>query len=136
MKTPKLPALFFMLSCFNVSISHAVDHSAHGGSGGGSENTCLKPQFTKFYPANLATVAPGSEFSFMALNVKKPEQINVTVKTIPVALTIEDKDTFYLVKGHLPANLINTIARINIRVNSNISRCNGDNGWLLTISDQ
>jgi hypothetical protein len=139
MKMPRLLALFFIVSCLNVSAGYAAEHhSGHGASsgGGGGENACLKPQLTKFLPANLATVAPGSAFSFLAFNVRKPEQIEVTVKTIPVKVTTEDKETFYLVKGKLPAELVNTTARINIKVNSKIPRCNGENGWLVKITEQ
>lgn len=141
MKTPRLLAIIFMISCFNSSASYAAEHhSGHGasnsGGGGGSESACSKPQLTKFLPENLATVAPGSAFSFLAFNVSKPEQIGVTVKTIPVEVTIEDKETFYLVKGKLPDDLVNTIARINIKVNSKITRCDGENGWLVKIADK
>jgi len=140
MKTLRLLTLFFIVSCFNVNAVNAAEHhSGHGassGGGGGGENGCLKPQLTKFLPANLATVAPGSGFSFYAFNVEKPEQIKVTVKTIPVAVTTEDKDSFYVVKGKLPAELVNTTARINIKVNAKIPRCNGENGWLVKIAEQ
>ncbi|MGZ4955104.1 MAG: hypothetical protein ACXV8Q_08315 [Methylobacter sp.] len=139
MKTPRL-LLFFIISCFSISAGYAAEHhSGHGGSsgaGGGGESGCVKPQLTKFLPANLATVAPGSAFSFYAFNVEKPEQIKVTVKTIPVEITTEDKESFYLVKGKLPAELVNTTARINIKVNAKIPRCNGENGWLVKIADQ
>ncbi|MGZ5621554.1 MAG: hypothetical protein ACXWFG_11885 [Methylobacter sp.] len=139
MKTPRL-LLFFIISCFSISAGYAAEHhSGHGGSsgaGGGGETGCVKPQLTKFLPANLATVAPGSSFSFYAFNVEKPEQIKVTVKTIPVEVTTEDKESFYLVKGKLPAELVNTTARINIKVNAKIPRCNGENGWLVKITEQ
>ena len=140
MKTPRLLAIFFMVSYFTVSAGYASEHrsgdGAGSGGGGGGENGCLKPQLTKFLPANLATVAPGSAFSFLAFNVEKPEQIKVTVKTIPVEVTTEDKESFYLVKGNLPAELVNTTARINIKVNAKVSRCNGENGWLVKIAEQ
>ncbi|HEY8218637.1 MAG TPA: hypothetical protein VIF86_00905 [Methylobacter sp.] len=140
MKTPRLLPLFFMVCCFNISAGYASEHhSGHGassGGGGGSESACLKPQLTKFLPANLATVAPGAAFSFYAFNVEKPEQIKVTVKTIPVEVTTEDKDSFYVVKGNLPAELVNTTARINIKVNAKVARCNGENGWLVKIAEQ
>lgn len=139
MKIPKLPAIFFMISCFSVSVSHASEHhSGHGagmGGGGGGEG-CLKPQLTKFLPANLATVAPGSGFSFWAFNVEKPEHIKVTVKAIPVELTTESKEGFYLVKGNLPAELVNTAARINIKVTAKNPKCNGENGWLVKIAEK
>lgn len=139
MKIPKLLAIFFMVSCLNITTGYAAEHhSGHNmaGGGGGGESGCLKPQLTKFLPANLATVAPGSAFSFYAFNVEKPEQIKVTVKTIPVEVTTEDKDSFFIVKGNLPAELVNTTARINIKVNAKIPRCNGENGWLVKIAEQ
>jgi hypothetical protein len=139
MKTPRLLAIFFMVSYFNSGTGHAAEHhSGHGASsgGGGSENACLKPQLTKFLPAHLATVVPGSAFSFLAFNVSKPEQIEVTVKSIPVQVTTEDKESFYLITGKLPAELVNTTARINIKVNSNITRCDGESGWLVKIAGQ
>ncbi|MCK9395365.1 MAG: hypothetical protein M0Q44_07225 [Methylobacter sp.] len=142
MKTPRLLAIFFMASCFNVSAIYAAEHhsghgaSSSGGGGGGGENACLKPQLTKFMPANLVTVAPGSAFSFLAFNVSKPEYIEVTVKTIPVDVATENKDSFYLVTGKLPAELVNTTARINIKVNAKNPKCNGENGWLVKIAEQ
>lgn len=139
MKIPKLRAVFFMFFCLNFSAGYASEHhSGHGaamGGGGGSENACSKPQLTKFLPENLATVAPGSAFSFYAFNVEKPEQITVTVKTIPMEVTTEDKDSFFIVKGKLPAELVNTTARINIKVNAKIPRCSGENGWLVKIAE-
>ncbi|MGZ5621207.1 MAG: hypothetical protein ACXWFG_10105 [Methylobacter sp.] len=139
MKTSRLLPLFLIASCFTVGTAHAAEHhSGHGASsgGGGGEGGCVKPQLTKFLPANLATVAPGSAFSFYAFNVEKPEQIKVTVKTIPVEVTTEDKDSFYIVKGKLPEELVNTTARINIKVTAKIPRCNGENGWLVKIAEQ
>ncbi|MFU8790374.1 MAG: hypothetical protein ACNA7G_15200 [Methylobacter sp.] len=139
MKTPRLLAVLLMLSCFQASTVNASEHhSGHGSGtsgGGGGENSCLKPQLTKFLPANMTTVAPESEFSFLAFNVEKPGQIKVTVKGIPVEVSVEDKDAFFLVKGKLPAELANTVARINIKVTAKLSRCNGENGWLVKISE-
>ena len=142
MKTSRLLAIVFMASCFNLDSSYASEHhSGHGagmsGGGGGSEITCMKPQMSKFVPANMETVAPGSAFSLNVSNVEKAEQINVTVKTIPVKVTTEDKESFFIVKGNLPAELINATARINVKVN-NPKRpgCNGENGWLVKIAEQ
>jgi hypothetical protein len=139
MKTPRLLAIFFIVSCFNISAANAAEHhSGHNmaGGGGGGETGCLKAQLNKFMPANLATVAPGSTFSFWAFNVEKPEQIKVTVKSIPVEVTTENKEGFYLVKGKLPAELANTAARINIKVIAKNPKCNGENGWLVKITEQ
>ena len=139
MKAPKLLTIIFMLAGVNINTAYASEHhSGHGGSSsavGGSGNACSKPQLTKFTPAHLETATRGSAFSFLAFNVEKPEQIEVTVKSIPVTLTTEDKETFYIVKGMLPSELHDTIARINIKVNAKISRCEGENGWLVKITD-
>ncbi|MBL6987217.1 MAG: hypothetical protein ISR72_09305 [Methylobacter sp.] len=134
MKTSKLLAIFFMASCLSASVNASEHHGGHGGGGGG-ERSCVKPQLTKFNPVHLASVAPGSAFSFWAFNVSKPEQIQVTVKAIPVEVTTEAKEGFFLVKGNLPADLISTAARINIKVKSKISKCNGENGWLVKITE-
>lgn len=140
MKTPKLLAILIIVSSFNMSIGYAAEHhSGHNmnsSRGGSSDGACIKAQLSKFMPANLATVAPGSAFSFWAMNVDNPNHIKVDVKSIPVEVTTEDKETFYLVKGKLPTDLVNTTARINIKVTGKISKCNGENGWLVKITDK
>ncbi len=123
---------------FFTANSYAVDHSMHtGGSsgGGGSSSTCEKARFEKFQPENLATVAPESEFSFTAFNVQKPEQIEVTVKSNPVQITTEARGDLFRVTGKLPAGLSNTTARIHIKATTKVEKCNGENGWLVTISE-
>lgn len=138
MNKPSLLAIFFTAFFFNVTAANAAEHhSGHGGGGGGgggSENSCIKPRLDKFFPPHLESAAPGSAFSFMAFNVAKPEQISVTVKTIPVKVTIEDKESFLVVKGTLPESLSNTIARVNIKVDTGSSRCSAEDGWLVKIS--
>jgi hypothetical protein len=123
------------------SAALGVDHSGHNMSAGSTNTnadtvtTCLKPHVTKFSPAHLATVGPGSEFSFVAFNIHKTENISVTVKKIPVEITSEFKDPYYIVKGRLPDSLKNTAARINVKVSGKSSHCETENGWLLKISD-
>ena len=141
MKKPRLLVIFFIISFFNIGEAYASEHhSGHGGgggSGGGSSaGTCLKPRLGKFLPPHLATVAPESEFSFLAFNIDKPEQIAVTVKNIPVDVTAEFKDPYYLIKGKIPASLVNTAARINIKVSAKSPHCEAENGWLLKIADK
>ena len=135
----KRTILSTIVSLLVAGATHATEHhSGHGGGGeggGGTVATCVKPHLAKFQPAHLATVAPGSEFSFIALNIHKPEQISVTVKNIPVEIDAEFKDPFYLVKAKLPAELHNTAARINIKVSAKTPRCEAENGWLLKISE-
>jgi hypothetical protein len=119
--------------------SFAVDHSMHGGgtgsSGSSSSINCSKATFSKFQPEHLATVTPESDFSFIAFNVQKPEQIEVTVKSQPVKISVENTDSFMRVTGKLPADLKNTAARINIKATTKVEKCNGEGGWLVTITE-
>ncbi|RIZ71105.1 MAG: hypothetical protein D0530_05440 [Methylococcales bacterium] len=117
-------------------VTASEHHSGHGGgpkSSGGSASTCGKPQLAKFSPAHLANVAPESIFSFYAYNIDKPEYVSATVKNIPVELSAEFKDPFYLIKGKLPASLVDTAARINIKVTGKSPHCEAEDGWLLLI---
>lgn len=139
MKKARLPVIFFIISFLTIGVANASEHhSGHGGGsgggGGGSAGACMKPHLGKFLPPHLATIAPEAEFSFLAFNIDKPEQITVTVKNIPVELTAEYKDPFYLVKGKIPASLVNTAARINVKVSAKSPHCETENGWLLKIS--
>ena len=141
MKSPRLLSIFFIISFFNIGAANASEHhSGHGGGSGGgggdSSGTCGKPNLGKFMPPHLATIAPEGEFSFRVFNIDKPEQISVTVKNIPVEVTAELKDPYYLVKGKIPAALVNTAARINIKVSAKSPHCEAENGWLLKISDK
>jgi hypothetical protein len=129
--------LALAVSAFAIN-SYAVDHSMHtgaSGGGGGSSSGCEKIRFDKFQPENLATVAPESEFTFTAFNVQKPEQIEVTVKSIPVEVTAEPRGNLFRVTGKIPAELKNTTARIHIKGTTKVEKCNGENGWLVTISE-
>ncbi len=115
----------------------AMDHSRHrGGRGAGMGSaSCLRPQISKMIPAHLATVAPGSDFSFVLSNIDDPEQIFVEIKKQPVKVTAEFKDPFYVVKGKIPASLHDTAARVDVKIESKIASCRAADGWLLKISE-
>ena len=142
MKKPQLLTIFFILSFLNSSAIIASEHhSGHGGGnkgadGGSGASSCEKAHAGKFLPPHLATVTPGAEFSFLAFNVDRPNQIHVTVKNIPVAVTAELKEPYYLIKGKIPASLFNTAARINIKIDAKSSHCEAEDGWLLKIADK
>ena len=142
MKKIRLLVIFFMMAFLNAPAATASEHhSGHGGGaksggGAGAAGACGKPHLGKFLPAHLANVVPEAEFSFLAFNIDKPEQVSVTVKNIPVEVTAEFKDPFYLMKGKLPASLVNTAARINIKVSAKSPHCEAENGWLLIIADK
>ena len=129
---------FGLVALLFAANSYAIDHSMHGGGasgGGGGGSSCEKARFEKFVPENLAAVSPESEFSFYAFNVQKPEQIEVNVKSQPIAITTEAHGEIFRVIGKLPAGLTNTVARINIKATTKAEKCNGEGGWLLTIGE-
>jgi hypothetical protein len=143
MKKPRLLVIFIIISFFTMGAANASEHhSGHGGGSGGSgggsggAGACAKPHLGKFLPPHLATVAPETEFSFAVFNIDNPEQVSVTVKNMPVEVTAEYKDPFYLIKGKIPASLANTAARINIKVSAKSPHCEAENGWLLKITDK
>jgi hypothetical protein len=72
----------------------------------------------------------------LVFNIDKPEQVAVTVKNIPVEVTAEFKDPYYLFTGKMPASLVNTAARINVKVSAKSPHCETENGWLLKITDK
>jgi hypothetical protein len=134
MKKTILLAFFFL---FNISLAQAGagGHAGHGGGGSGGGASCIKARLGKFTPEHLETAAPESEFSFRAFNVQHPDEIEVTIKNEPIDVTFEDKDAFILVKGKLPAIYKNTTVRINIKINSKISKCDAEGGWLLKVTE-
>ena len=141
MKTPRLLVILFMVSLFNCAAATASEHhSGHGGGqsggGGSSAGSCGKPQLGKFLPPHLATIAPEGTFTFLVFNIDKPEQVAVTVKNMPVEVTAEFKDPYYLFTGKMPASLVNTAARINVKVSAKSPHCEAEDGWLLKISDK
>jgi len=130
--------MFIFICLMSLEVSFAGgDHGGHGGmsEGGGSRSSCSKPRLERFMPAPLATVPSGSDFSFYAFNVDDPKNISVTAKKIPVEVTTEYREPFYIVKGKLPESLKNTPLRIDIKVSSKYSRCEAENGWLIKVSE-
>jgi hypothetical protein len=130
-----------MISFFTHGAATASEHhSGHGGGqsggGGSSAGSCGKPQLGKFLPPHLATIAPEGKFTFLVFNIDKPEQVAVTVKNMPVEVTAEFKDPYYLFTGKMPASLVNTAARINVKVSAKSPHCEAEEGWLLKISDK
>jgi hypothetical protein len=120
--------------CFcNFASAQSTGHIGHGGAGGGSD--CIKAKMTRNKPENMATIAPGGEFSFAASGSKSPEHVHVSIKNQPIAVTVEDKDTFYLVHGKLPEDIKNTVVRISVKLKSKFSRCDFEGGWLVKVSE-
>ena len=69
------------------------------GSSSSSKKACKKPKFTQFKPPHLDVVAPQSEFSFQASMLTNPDSIKVSVKKLPVEVTINKVNNAYSVSG-------------------------------------
>jgi len=120
------------------SQSTESQHSGHRGGGSGGANNdiaCIRAKITRFKPEHLSTVAPGAEFSFAASGVVSPNHIHVNIRQTPMLITVEDKDSFYLVKGHLPDDIKNTSVRITAKARAKVSKCDAEEGWLLHVGE-
>ena len=76
---------------------------------------------------------PACEINFYK-DKKKEESTEKKVEKIPVEVTLEDRNLFYIVRGKLPDSLKNTYARISIKAVA-ILGCKTKGGWLLKITD-
>ena len=133
MKTFTTLAALFALSLSNSAWAQSTGHIGHGGSGGG--DACIRAKVSRIKPEHLSTVAPGSEFSFAASGSNGPGHIHVNIKQQPIPVTIEDKETFYLVKGKLPEDIKNTTVRISVNLKSKVGKCDAEDGWLLKVTE-
>ncbi|MDD2759147.1 MAG: hypothetical protein PHH11_02515 [Methylomonas sp.] len=129
----KIFAALLTLSFSGVTWAQATGHIGHGGGGDGP--ACIKAKISKYMPENMAVAAPGSEFSFFASGSNGPGHIHVSIKQQPIAVTFEDKETFYIVKGKLPEDIKNTVVRISVLLKAKSSKCDTEGGWLLKVSE-
>lgn len=107
----------------------SLEGLGYGGDKGGG-TSCPEPKFAQLNPPEMAEVAPGTKFSFLAWSVL-PETIEVTVKGQKVAVEITPQGPNYLVSGTLPPDLIGP-ARINLKAYGP-GQCLGTGGWLVKI---
>ena len=114
--------------------THASAYGVGDNSRSGSVNTCNKPRFTDFEPADKSEVAPGSSFSFRASGNTHPETIKVSVKGICAVIHVGAKSpgTSVVVHGTLPAELKGEYAKILIEAQTN---CKGTGSWLVKITE-
>ncbi|MGZ4958032.1 MAG: hypothetical protein ACXV7J_02160 [Methylomonas sp.] len=139
MQISKIFAALLTIGCYNAAWAQSVEgHSGHGGGSsgsGGNELSCIKARISRYNPEHLATVAPGSEFSFAVSGSNGPGHIHVSIRQEPVDVSIEDKETFYLVKGRLPDDIKNETVRISIKAKAKVGKCDADGGWLLKVTE-
>ena len=112
--------------------SQAMDHTGHGA---GHENGCLKVRISNFKPEHLSTVSPGAEYGFTVSNAAGPRHIHTLIRQQPAEVTIEDKETFLQVRGHLPADIKNETVRISVKAMSKVSKCDNEGGFLLKVGE-
>ncbi|NOQ13938.1 MAG: hypothetical protein GQ583_05580 [Methyloprofundus sp.] len=129
MNTIKL-LMVFILTVFSINAS------AYGSSSSSSsKKACNKPKINQFSPPHLAVVAAQSEFSFVASALTNPKTIEVSVKKLPVEVTINKINNSYSVTGKLPASLQGTYARVDIKAKGT-NNCKVNDGWLLNIEGE
>jgi hypothetical protein len=129
----KTLATLAALSFCGITWAQSTGHIGHGGGGDGP--ACVKATISRYTQEHLATVAPGSEFSFFASGSNGPDHIHVSIKQRPIAVTLEDKETFYIVRGKLPEDIKNTVVRISVAIKAKSSKCDTEGGWLLKITE-
>lgn len=112
-------------------------HSGHGGGSGGSGGGgkgCPKIGVTDIEPAPLSEIAPGTGFTVFVSGAKTAQDIQISVKKIPVLIDAVDKETFFDVTAKLPAELRGVPARVTVKVKSKIPGCDQESGWLYKIT--
>ena len=133
MRNTNIFATLLALCFSNVVWAQATGHIGHGGGGVGP--ACVKAKISRYTPDHLATVPPGSEFSFFASGSNGPDHIHVTIKQRPIDVTLEDKETFYIVRGRLPEDIKSTAVRISVALKAKSSKCDAEGGWLLKVTE-
>lgn len=123
---------FLSLGLSSMAWAQSTGHIGHGGGGG--EESCVRAKISKFTPDHLATVKPGSDFSFFVSGALSPNHIHVTAKQIPITITTEDKETFLVAHGKLPPELKDTAVRIQVKVMAKYRKCDMEDGWLLKVT--
>lgn len=117
------------------SFAGASGHAGqHGGAAGGTGKGCPRIVISDNEPAALAEVAPSSSFTVLVVGAKDVDDIEVTVKKLPVAITAVSKDRVLEVTGKLPAELRGTAARVLVKVKSQYPGCDMESGWLYKIT--
>lgn len=128
-----LAVILFTFAVCNSTWAQSTGHIGHGGGSGDGE--CIRAKISRVKPEHLSTVPPGSEFSFAASGGNGPGHIHVSIKQRAIPVTIEDKETFYLVKGKLPEDIKNATVRISASLKAKVGKCDAEDGWLYKISE-
>lgn len=120
---------------FSSSVWSQSQHGGHTGGSSSRDSGCIKAKVSNFQPANMETIAPSGEFSAFVSGSNGPGHIHVTIRNQAINVSVENKDTFYVVKGKLPTEIRNETVRISISAKAKNSQCDSDTGWLLKVSE-
>jgi len=103
-------------------------------------DACANVIFSAFTPPpfsvdkNNVTVAPKSEFSFLASKTALFPSITVKIKEEKVPVTVTPINNGFLVKGKLPANVKGSYIRLDIFAKGP-NDCDKADGWLLKVGN-
>ena len=129
----KVLTILLTLGAYGEASAQSTGHIGHGGSG--NDAGCIKAKISRIKPEHLSIVAPGSEFSFAASGSNGPNHIHVSIKNQAIPISVEDKESFYWVKGKLPEEIKNTTVRISVSQKAKVSKCDSEDGWLVKVSE-
>lgn len=127
--------IFSAFCALHVSSSNAgQNHGGHVGGGGGySGGGCPKGSVKSMKPEALAELEPGATFTAMVFGARSADDIEITVKEIPVEFTYKDRQDFFAITAKLPPELHTTAARVNFKINGKQPNCDTLVGWLYKI---
>lgn len=126
-----LYSVLYLSSTYTIAASNHAGHSS--GASKGSSGYCKKAAVGHLKPKHLESVAPESPFSFWVYAIDDAEQVEVTVKKIAVEVEAQQRTGVMTFKGHLPKELVGTVARIRVKVNG--KKCSSEKGWLIKITE-
>jgi hypothetical protein len=104
------------------------------------EQACKKPRFHSFSlpeyknPEKLEVPA-NADFSFTTSNWLDPATLKLRIKNKSLMFTIEDKKSFFLVTGKIPAEYTGQFVRIDVIANALLG-CKGLDGWLIKVANK
>lgn len=113
-------------------------HNAVAYNPGMVEDVCKKPKFASFSLAEYKApekqeVAAESEFTFTISHSIDPTTLKLLAKKKSVPFTIENKDSFFLVKSKIPSEYNGQFVRFDAIVKSSLG-CKGLDGWLVKVA--
>ncbi|MEY4768941.1 MAG: hypothetical protein RL637_1580 [Pseudomonadota bacterium] len=103
------------------------------------EETCRKAKFTNFslpeYHAKQQREVPAqSSFSLVISPWIDPNSVKLFAKRKPLAFTLLNKNSFYVLTSQLPAAYNGQFVRLDIQVKALLG-CKSQDGWLIKVAN-